>query len=553
MRKGRVRLVLYIITALMACLVYRLYQIQVEQYEVFSSAAFRQRSRMTPVYHERGQIFDRNMIPFTDRTTEYVAVLQPAIFPRDRKVWETVADALKTSIEDFTNFSIYNASPVIYRIDEGAARMFIENPVKGVSIVERKVRTDKSMPAAHIVGYTDETGTQGMSGVEKAYQHILRSDNAVYAVATTDARYQYLEEYGYRLMESRADEPLSVKLTLDYHMQKLAEEVMDRMMVSGAVVVIDVLTGDILVLASRPGFNPANISEYLNDERQPLFNRAIAGYTPGSIFKIITTAAALEENFDPEVTFDCPGFIQVGEQVFKCWNYEDGGHGILNLTESFAQSCNSYFIHLGIQLGAEKMLDMAKKFGLGSTTGISEQLIPEYEGMLPDINELIGDGNIANLAMGQGKILVTPVQAAGMAAIIANGGIRHTFNIVDSIVNSEGEIVRDMKKREWKRVISRETATALMKMMEATVEYGTGKRADIWGYGGSAGKTGSAETGMFDDERQIIHAWFTGYFPYAEPKYAMCVFVEDGTGGGTSAAPVFAEIAARIMEWEESR
>ncbi|WP_252891138.1 hypothetical protein [Thermoclostridium stercorarium] len=118
MRKGRVRLVLYIITALMACLVYRLYQIQVEQYEVFSSAAFRQRSRMTPVYHERGQIFDRNMIPFTDRTTEYVAVLQPAIFPRDRKVWETVADALKTSIEDFTNFSIYNASPVIYRIDE---------------------------------------------------------------------------------------------------------------------------------------------------------------------------------------------------------------------------------------------------------------------------------------------------------------------------------------------------------------------------------------------------------------------------------------------------
>jgi len=90
-------------------------------------------------------------------------------------------------------------------------------------------------------------------------------------------------------------------------------------------------------------------------------------------------------------------------------------------------------------------------------------------------------------------------------------------------------------------------------MMEATVEYGTGQRADIGGYGGSAGKTGSAETGMFAEERQIIHAWFTGYFPYVEPKYAMCVFVEDGTGGGTSAAPVFAEIAARIMEWEESR
>lgn len=92
-----------------------------------------------------------------------------------------------------------------------------------------------------------------------------------------------------------------------------------------------------------------------------------------------------------------------------------------------------------------------------------------------------------------------------------------------------------------------------MEMMGATVENGTGQKADIGGYGGAAGKTGSAETGLFENGRQIIHAWFTGYFPYTDPRYAMCVFVEDGTGGGTSAAPVFAEIAARIMEWEEMR
>jgi len=553
MRMGRVRLVLYFITVSILFLCYRLYQLQVEQFDNYASAAFRQRSRMTPVYHERGQIYDRNMIPFTDRNTEYVAVLQPAVFPRDRETREIIADVLNKDPEEFANFSAYNASPVIYPVDEKTAEYFIQNPVKGVSIVERKVRTGISMPAAHIVGYTDENGTQGLSGIEKAYQHILHSDNAVYVLATTDAGYQYLEEYGYRIIQNQDDEPLGVKLTLDYHMQKLAEEVMDRMVVSGAVVVIDILTGDILVLASRPGFNPAKISEYLNDERQPLFNRAIAGYTPGSIFKIITTAAALESGFDPETVFDCPGFTLVGDQVFKCWNFESGGHGNLDLVSSFAQSCNSYFIQLGIMLGAEKMLKMARDFGLGSTTGISEQMIPEFEGMLPHLEELIGDGNVANLAMGQGKILVTPLQAAGLASIIANGGIRHTFNIVDSIVNSEGEIIRDMKKREWKRVISKETASALMKMMEATVEYGTGQRADIGGYGGSAGKTGSAETGMFAEERQIIHAWFTGYFPYVEPKYAMCVFVEDGTGGGTSAAPVFAEIAARIMEWEESR
>ena len=553
MRKGRVKLILFFITVSILFLCARLYQLQIVQYDSFASAAFRQRSRMTPLYHERGQIYDRNMILFTDRNTEYVAVIQPAIFPRDKKIWETVAEALGIDSENFANFSVYNASPVIYPIDENTAISFIENPVRGVSIIERKVRTDKSMPAAHLVGYTDETGNQGLSGIEKAYQHILRSDNTVYVLATTDAGYQYLEEYGYQIREVKADRPLSIKLTLDYHTQKLAEEVMDKMMVSGAVVIIDILSGDILVLASRPGFDPANISEYLNDGRQPLFNRAIAGYTPGSIFKIITAAAALESNFDPEVTFDCPGYAMVGEHVFKCWNYDAGGHGVMNLISSFAQSCNSYFIHLGIHLGAEKMLETARDFGLGSITGISDQLIPEYEGMLPNTVELIGDGNIANLAMGQGRILVTPLQAAGMASIIANGGIRHTFNIVDCIVNSEGEIIRDLKKREWKRVISRETAAALMKMMEATVEYGTGQRADIGGYGGSAGKTGSAETGMFDEDRPILHAWFTGYFPYTEPRYAMCVFVEDGTGGGSSAAPVFAEIAARIMEWEEMR
>ena len=332
---------------------------------------------------------------------------------------------------------------------------------------------------------------------------------------------------------------------------KLAEGLSEKMVPSGAVAIVDILNGDVLVLASRPGFNPDDISAWLTDERQPLFNRAIAGYTPGSIFKIITTAAALEQGYDPSKTFDCPGFVTIGEQTFKCWSYNSGGHGTVDLKNGFAQSCNSYFIQMGIQLGGKKMTDTAREFGLGSVTGLSAQLISEYEGLLPSNDDLQGDGNLANLAMGQGKILVTPLQGAGMAATIANGGIRNTMNIVDCILNKDGDIIRDLKKKEWKRVISKETAEKLMDMMEATVENGTGQRADIRGYGGSAGKTGSAETGFVEDGRRILHAWFTGYFPYIEPRYAMCVFVEDGTGGGTSAAPVFAEIAARIMEWEE--
>jgi len=553
MKKGRIIFVLLVLTLLISGLAYRLYGIQIVQHERYSAAAYRQRSRMTEIYRERGQILDRNMISFTGRDTEYIAVLQPAIFTSDPDERKLVAEILGTDVEEFVNFSQYNAEPRVYTIEDRLAEELAQRNIIGVSVIETRKRTGPDMPAAHLIGYTDDSCTFGLAGLEKAYQDILTSGNIVYVQATTDANHKYLDEYGYRLQRVYGENPLSIRLTLDYHMQKLAEEVMDKMVASGAVVIIDILSGDILVLASRPGFNPEDVSAYLDDETQPLFNRAIAGYTPGSIFKVITAAAALENNFNTSRTFECPGFVTIGNQIFKCWSYDDGGHGTLDLKNGFAQSCNSYFINLGIFLGAEKMIETAKEFGLGSVTGINSQKISEFAGLLPEFSDLQSDGNIANLAIGQGKILITPLQAASIAATIANGGIRNSVNIVDCIVNKNGEIIRDLKKKEWKRVISRDTANKLMEMMSATVSIGTGHRADIGGYGGSAGKTGSAETGMFENGKMIIHAWFTGFFPYVEPKYAMCVFVEDGTGGGTSAAPVFAEIASRIMEWEETR
>lgn len=551
MKKGRVLIILYALTISMMAVGYRLYKIQILSHDTYSSAAFRQRSRITEIYRERGQILDRNMISFTDRSVEYIAVLQPAVFTRDKSKRDYIGEILSVNTDEFINYSAYNSEPRIYSIDREGAKKLIDFRAGGVTVIERRKRADEDMPAVHLIGYTDETSINGIAGLEKAYQNILNSNKSIFALSVADAKNQFLEEHGYQIREIDSNSPLSLKLTLDFHMQKLAEEVMDSMVESGAVVIIDILNGDILVLASRPGFNPEEISKYLNDERQPLFNRAIAGYTPGSIFKIVTTAAALEENLSADTTFNCPGFHMIGDQMFKCWNYDSGGHGALNLKNGFAQSCNSYFIQLGLGIGAGRMLNTAKKFGLGTVTGLTYQNIPEYEGLLPGNDDLIGDGNIANLAMGQGKILVTPIQAAGMAAIIANGGIRNNLNLVDCIVNKNGDIIRDLKKREWERVISRETAKKLMEMMEATVEFGTGQKADIGGYGGAAGKTGSAETGLYEGDRRIIHAWFTGYFPYTEPRYAMCVFVEDGLGGGTSAAPIFAEIAARIMQWEE--
>jgi len=254
MKKGRTILILYLITAIIALLGFRLYQIQVREHEIYSAAAFRQRSRMSELYHERGQILDRNMISFTGRSTEFVAVLQPALFTRDARTREMIAEALGVDPDEFANFSEFNPTPVIYPIDEETAQRWKESPVYGISVVERRKRTDKNMPAAHLIGYTNESSSLGLAGIEKAYQDILSSKNSVYALAVADAKNRFLNEYGYQMMKTSDGMPLSVKLTLDYHMQKLAEEVLDKMVVSGAVAVIDILSGDVLVLASRPGF-----------------------------------------------------------------------------------------------------------------------------------------------------------------------------------------------------------------------------------------------------------------------------------------------------------
>ena len=224
-----------------------------------------------------------------------------------------------------------------------------------------------NMPAVHLIGYTDGSCSQGLAGIEREYQEILSSGNSVYALATTDAKDKFIQRYGYQLMKTESESPLSIKLTLDYHMQKLAEEVMDKMMVSGAVVIIDILNGDVLVLASRPGFNPADISQYLNDNTQPLFNRALAGYTPGSIFKIISTAAALEDHYDTEIIYDCPGYYPVGDQIFKCWSYDIGGHGMMDLKTALRNPAMDTYPN-GYSVGAENAR-YSKELGLGSVQG----------------------------------------------------------------------------------------------------------------------------------------------------------------------------------------
>lgn len=546
--KSRISFIRYLYFILMMLLVFRVFSIQAVRGEEYSEAAAVQRWRHVRIYTERGDVLDRNGIRFTNRRKQFLAVIQPKELLKDASGLSRASGLLDVPVHDLESAVSKSFLPSAVRVAEERAAAIRDAAVPGLSIVEVPVRSSEETLAVHLIGYVDEKGETGLSGIEKAYQDTLKKGGGVFAGVLADAGNTAMEQFGYRIWDTTGIQKLNIKTTLDYHMQEIVEEAMDRMVERGAVVIVDILNGDILAIASRPNFNPARISTALNDPAQPLFNRALGEYTPGSIFKIVTAAAALEKGISPDTTFDCPGYAMLGNLMMKCWSYDSGGHGTLDMAQAFAQSCNTYFIALGQEIGRNDIIAMAEKLGLGKRTGLYLQGIDEPYGLLPNTMGYASAAEVANISIGQGDLLISPVQAANLVSVIANGGILNRLSLIDCIVNDRGERIRNIKSPAWERVIDKRTAETLQGMMMMTVEDGTGRLANIQGFGGSAGKTGSAETGWIRDQRDVLHAWFVGYFPVSNPRYAMCVFIEDGTSGGKSAAPVFAEISARILD-----
>lgn len=541
--KKRAYIILIGFTIFFLLIAVRIFYLQVFQAASLSRAASTQRMISSNIDDPRGKILDRNNIPFTNRTKKYTAVLKPLYLAGNEAQLRQISDILWLDIDDVREQMKNINRPILVDMDESKKDSLMALKINGVSIVYSMNRYDSGTLARHILGYLGRKDQIGQAGIEKVFEDVLKEngENSVGVIA--DAGNNLVKGLGYRInKDTEANGILNVKLTLDYHIQKIVEDVMLKNNVTGAVVVENVNSGEIAAIASKPDFKQDSIEEYLQSPRNELFNRAAGAYNIGSVFKIIDAAALLENNEDIDEKVFCMGSIKAGSNIFRCSKTE--GHGEVDLTSAFAQSCNSYFIKKGIDVGYKKLVGMAKLFGLGSYTGINGQGINEAKGNLPDENAYYSAGDIANLSIGQGVIMATPVQVADIAATIANGGIKNKINIVDSIVDREGNKVREVKVKEGHRIISKETADRIKKLMEAVTEYGTGTAARLEMYGGGAGKTGSAQTGS----RDVVHAWFAGYFPRNQPRYSIAVLVENGQYGGKVAAPVFAEIAEEIMK-----
>ena len=347
------------------------------------------------------------------------------------------------------------------------------------------------------------------------------------------------EQAELRKLELNGNPGGGIVTALNARVQRIAETALQAAKTQkGAAVVLDVHSGDILACASLPVYNPDELAQALQSEDAPFINRALSAYSVGSVFKLVTAAAALERDLPVSYLYECTGSYTLYGQRFRC--HKLSGHGLLDMQQAMTVSCNPYFISLSELLSAEVLHDTAAALGFGHPLTLAPGMQSD-SGTLPDVSALSVPAEKANFAFGQGKLTASPMQIAAMTACIANGGIYSEPRLLLG-KTSDGKTVSDPEPAVQRRVLSSETAAALQKMMIAVLrdsEHSNAVPCNIY----AAGKTSTAQTGRTGaDGEELCHAWMTGFFPAYAPKYAVTVLIEDGGSGNDAAAPVFRRI-----------
>ncbi len=384
---------------------------------------------------------------------------------------------------------------------------------------------------AHVLGYVNPR--YGVSGLEKQYDGILIGSSTMDISKFLNSITEKNDKVGY-----------SVRTTLDYSVQKRAFDLLGNN--KGAVVALNPQNGEIIAMVSKPSYNPNNLEESwktLNSDKNiPLYNRAIMGmYPPGSIFKIITTLSALENISDVTTrTFEDEGVL-VFNQRESLRNFDGNKYGNIDLRKAFYKSSNVVFGSLGIELGNDALKSTAEKFYFNEKTPIDDFNVKNSRFPTLKRNEL---GNMAQTAIGQGEVLVTPFDMALMTAGIANKGVIMKPFVVKDILNENGESIKKIKSQAVKTVTSEQNAKLIKEYMKDTIDKGTGKNAALSGVS-VGGKTGTADTGRTNENP---HSWFVGFAPYENPEIAIAVIVENGGVGGGKAAEIAREVMREVLK-----
>ncbi len=521
----------------------KLLWLQVKQHDWLLARASHQQQAAIDLSPMRGIIFDRN----GDQLARSVAVkslyASPADIADPAAAADTLSDVLDIDRDDlYKRLTSARAAVAVKRklTDEEVAEVG-KLGLPGLRFVnEMKRFYVTGATASHLLGFVD-VDERGVGGIELSYDKLIRGQGGRLLLNVDALNKSY--DHSVEEPVPGADVTLTIDLMIQNHIEKaLAEVVRSTHARGGTIVVLRPATGEILALANCPSFDPNMVSESTEIQRR---NRAVeVAFEPGSIFKLVTYAAALNEHLiRPNTLIDCGGGqIRIADRIIH-----DHPYGVLTAAQALAKSSNVAAIKIGMQLGNERLAQYIERFGFGHRTGI--ELPAESRGLFQPVSEW-GPTTIGSIPMGH-EIGVTALQAAAAYACIANGGEWVKPHLVSRIKLSSGDVL-DEVKAERRQVVSESTAVTLKAMLEGVVVQGTGKAARMGGYR-AAGKTGTAQkideaTGRYSNIHYI--ASFAGFAPVDNPEIACVVSIDDPVGahlGGAVAAPVFARVVSDAL------
>ncbi len=547
MTERRIKTIRLLVVIWMLAIGAKLIYLQVFQHGKMSERAERQQQFKIDLTPDRGVIYDRNHNALARSITVESLYAAPADLKNPEEVARQLAEILDLDREQLIKRfqSDKTAVAVKRKLSEQEAARVRELNLPGLHFAKEMKRVYSNDPiAAHVVGFVD-FDEKGQSGIERSYEKEI-SGQAGRLIVRVDAK---RNPYDHAIEESKpgADIHLTINSRIQRHVEKtLAHAVRQSGARAGTIVMIRPATGEILALANYPSFDPNNVSVSTDEQRR---NRAVENvFEPGSIFKIVTYAAALEEGeIRRNSPIDCGGgVIHLPGRVIH-----DRPYGSITAAQALIKSSNSAAILIARKLGKERLAAYIEAFGFARRTGI--ELPSESRGLLRPVSEW-SQISIGAIPIGY-EISVNAIQATAAFAAIANGGVWVQPHLISRITRGSGEEIEviDERKPETRRVVSQQTADTFKEMLEGVVLQGTGKLAQLGGYR-AAGKTGTAEklnpaTGRYS---KILHmASFVGFAPVENPEIVCIVSIDEPKGarmGGDVAAPIFSKVVPEALQ-----
>ena len=556
----------------------QLWYLQVLEGGKLQEMSERNRIRIRPVAAPRGILFDRNGMPLVDNRPAFTLSLIPREIDDRDTVIARLSVLLKIPLSDLQE-ALDRVPPDSFRPVRVRRGLTLEEVTK---VEERKlelpgvvveVEPQRVYPtstfAAHLLGYVREVSDDqmkqgryrrgdmiGQSGLERLLDEYLRGRDGGERIE--------VDAVGRPVQVMRREEPdpgAQVVTTVDRRIQEAAERAMAGR--SGAVVVMDPRNGDVLAMTSSPAFELDRLAgnldkdewlKVIRDPLTPLMNRALQSqYAPGSVFKVVVAAAGLQEgSLTPMDRIYCNGEFHLGQWTFKDW--KEGGHGHVDTRSALIHSCNIFFYQAGLKVGPAAIARYAEAFGLGSPSGIDlggekPGLVPFVDGRRRVDGRKWQAGDTVNMSIGQGQVLVTPMQVARMMSAVANGGVLWRPRLVQRVERVDGTLAYSSASKMTGRVDLSPIVWAFLRHALSGVvnEGGTGGAARIPGID-VAGKTGTAQSiNKSDAAKGQDHAWFASFAPVQDPEVVVVVLVERGGKGGQVAAPIARQIYQAIF------